>query len=1161
MKLSKYLLQLFLICVLLAIIFDAIIRRDSFWGNASISQYTSAVPDHHVAPSTRLPPCSPAKDARKSTSRITILPVSRIVRLRFHRMRESSMSINKITRPSVSGILPRERLFSLMDDALMRPAVWISGPGGSGKSTLVASYLDARNLPCLWYRVDEGDGDIATLFYYLGLAAKKGAGERRIDLPILTPDHQLTYRNFARRYFEELFSQLKPPYVVVFDDYQDAPYDSPFHDVFGTGLDEIPEGINVILISRSGPPPALARLRAGQKINTVGWDDLRLPPEESADFVGLFWKARQSQEDVRKLYDRTQGWIAGLVLMLESEKGEGRIDPCFERNTPEEIFDYFATELFGKTDERMRQFLLETAFLPGTTAGMAQRLTGIGESAEILSSLNRDHFFTERHASSDPVYHYHPLFRDFLLNRARTQLAPDGLQTVRQKAAALLEEAGQVEDAAHLLRESGEWDGFIRLILCHARSLTEQGRFKTLQDWLASVPRETLDNIPWLRYWLGVCRLSFNPGEARSLFEGAFQSFEKSRDDVGMLLACAGAMNSVHYEYDDFTLYDKWIAWLDERMKVNPSFPAPEIEARVAAAMADALTWRQPGRSDIDIWLERALILSRQTGDFGLHVMAGFYAQHYYIWMGDITRSSILVEDIGRMVRSPNVSPMVRILRNFLAAIVNNSATTSYDHSLQLLTEALEIGESNGLHIWDHLILAAGVSAALNKGDLDAAGDFLQRMETVLAHGGQANYCQYNYLSAWHWARSGDFSQALGHARAAVKLAEEKGQILPEISIRLALAQILHETGDHRQAEAQLAVAGRLAEQTGSRFLEYMYLTAAAWIAWEQGDESIGLERLRNAFAVGREQGFLNMFWWWYPKAMAKLCAKAMEAGIEPVYARELIRRRNLLPDSPPLHLEEWPWLLKIYTLGRFEIVKDGNPLHFSGKVQKKPLELLKALVAFGGNDVSEEKITDALWPEADGHAAHSAFTTTLSRLRQMVGSEKAVMFRDGKATLDPSLTWTDAWAFERLSDQAETLWKDVGDQSTASDAGEAARVTMTALSLYKGAFLATEAWPWVLTLRERLRRKFHRLVTRMGDCLEQAGELETEIALYEKAIDTDDIVEEFYRRLMLCYRRIGREAEAGAVYRHCCQALAAIGEKPTSAIEVAYNSFLSGNG
>lgn len=51
------------------------------------------------------------------------------------------------------------------------PVVWVSGLAGSGKTTLITSYLDSRHVPCLWYSIDRGDGDMATFFYYMGLAA------------------------------------------------------------------------------------------------------------------------------------------------------------------------------------------------------------------------------------------------------------------------------------------------------------------------------------------------------------------------------------------------------------------------------------------------------------------------------------------------------------------------------------------------------------------------------------------------------------------------------------------------------------------------------------------------------------------------------------------------------------------------------------------------------------------------------------------------------------------------------------------------------------------------------------------------------------------------------------------------------------------------------
>ena len=84
-----------------------------------------------------------------------------------------SAVIAKITCPRVSEIIIRKRLFDIIDRAREKPVIWIAAPAGSGKTTLVASYLDKRKIRSLWYQVDEGDANIAGFFYYMGLAAKK----------------------------------------------------------------------------------------------------------------------------------------------------------------------------------------------------------------------------------------------------------------------------------------------------------------------------------------------------------------------------------------------------------------------------------------------------------------------------------------------------------------------------------------------------------------------------------------------------------------------------------------------------------------------------------------------------------------------------------------------------------------------------------------------------------------------------------------------------------------------------------------------------------------------------------------------------------------------------------------------------------------------------
>jgi LuxR family maltose regulon positive regulatory protein len=99
----------------------------------------------------------------------------------------TSALLAKLSRPRLFRVLNREGLFAALDAARDQPAVWISGPPGAGKTSLAASYLTARKVPGIWYELDTGDSDAASLFHFLAQAAPRPRREASGPRPAASP--------------------------------------------------------------------------------------------------------------------------------------------------------------------------------------------------------------------------------------------------------------------------------------------------------------------------------------------------------------------------------------------------------------------------------------------------------------------------------------------------------------------------------------------------------------------------------------------------------------------------------------------------------------------------------------------------------------------------------------------------------------------------------------------------------------------------------------------------------------------------------------------------------------------------------------------------------------------------------------------------------------
>ena len=319
----------------------------------------------------------------------------------------------------------------------------------------------------------------------------------------------------------------------------------------------------------------------------------------------------------------------------------------------------------------------------------------------------------------------------------------------------------------------------------------------------------------------------------------------------------------------------------------------------------------------------------------------------------------------------------------------------------------------------------------------------------------------------------------------------------------------------------------------------------SAYGLWRAGCPGPGLELLHQALILGREHrlcsGLLGDPPGLTAGALAALCALALERDMEPCYVRRLIQEAGLTPPSP--NLARWPYPVRLYTLGQWSVLVQGQPLHFSGKAQRRPLWLLQHLLAKGGRPVPVallRKAMDEASEDGDGHFSRGAFDMALNRLRHLLPVPDLVQLNDGLLSLNESLCWVDAWACERLLLRA--------DQALEVTCG--LRLFERALALFEGDFLAGEDSAWALLARERIRARLLRVARRLGQSLEAEGRWAESGALFERLREIFPLDEDVCLHLIRSHVKREEFAQATHLYGRCRDLLAKVlGVLPNPAI------------
>ncbi len=1021
-------------------------------------------------------------------------------------------TLAKLSRPRLYKSVVRERLLSLLDEKREHPVVWIAAPPGAGKTTLAASYIEEARAKSIWFQVDSGDSDPATFFYYLKQAVEQGNQRKAKPLQLFTPDYLLDIEGFSRRFFRDAFLRLPDDVLLVFDNYHEIEPQSPLHAGFAAALSEIPHNANVLVLSRADPPASFAQAIVNRTITTVPWGDLKLSKNEAADIA----KARGVTDPaiIDELQLQSDGWVAGLTLMLERSIGGGDILGAARPETLETVSDYFAQVIFERSSSEAQDVMLRTAMLPHITPALVEAVTGNNAAIDHIKALHRGHLFVGRTHGEVETYQYHKMFHGYLKSRARIALTSDDIRTIQTKAAQHLEDNNDLEAAFTMCAGAHAWDDAVRLFIDHAPELIAHGRWRTLQRWFTTLPKASTDSNPWIQYWHGKSLIWVEPQAAQPLLKAAYEGFIDARLQTEQVLAGVGVLEAIILEYDylKFHEIDDWLEKVSAHIEKGVAFSTAEDEIRVYSILVRCCYLRAPDHPSMQVWHSNLVEYVQRTRDPNLMVTvaSGLLALVYL--KGDESALEHAKRLAAPALHSTEVTP--RNLGFYLADLGYALYTfRRYTEALDCYDRADDIANEYGLISVLQRTAYQRTICARRAGLHDVAEQSAESFASLRTNGNVAGPRSLEVLRAMIAFDRRDYTKAIESAIAVEDEIRFEGCYFTTMLHRIVCANILIGSGETEEAKRLLKLArSRVAGPNTDHHLGSIALNES-WIAHINGNATSRDAYLEEALQWAHDKrGRLRYHW--FRNALEALLPVALERKIDQKMALDLAHDLHITPGDNTT--ENWPWPVKIYTFGKFELLIDGQPAIFSRKLPKKTLALLKAIIALGGKDVPEQRLIDALWPDADGDSAQRSLSASLHRLRKLLVHADAVRLSGGALSLSEQLCWVDAFAFERQ----------IACDGDSDAFGRA-------LALYRGTFLIDEdSSPWLAPFREHLRSRFTDAVGKLGKTLEDNGRDDEAIALYSRGIEADNLIESFYQGLMRCHERLGQEAEAINTYR-----------------------------
>jgi len=431
----------------------------------------------------------------------------------------------KLYKPELPvGIVHRRELVERLERDSEKKLILVIAPAGYGKSTLICDWLEHYGRRNVWLAFDENYNDTESFLRYLIAAISDVVPKFGSTIKPLLSYATIPSPDVLAEAMVADFTTIQTPIVLALDDYHRIT-SKTVQEMVIQMLQKLPDGIQLVILSRHDPPWPLSRWRVSGWMRDLRAVDLSFSFEE----VGVFFKDFHfDPRTLANLHNLTEGWITGLQLVKLSLVDEK--DPeHFVRNFNDRlIVDYLMEEVVSRQPPDMVEFLSVTAMFDRFCASLCDALLADGNARQMgsqsyIDRLEKENLFLVPLDRDRLWFRYHHLFQNLLQQHLRQNLSVERKTLIRHRAGEWFANRGLSTEALHHFLAIGEVREAAGLVEEQAHILLdESSEIRILDKWLSLFPDSSMRILPSLMVVKAIRNVyTYNLVEALSLGERA----------------------------------------------------------------------------------------------------------------------------------------------------------------------------------------------------------------------------------------------------------------------------------------------------------------------------------------------------------------------------------------------------------------------------------------------------------------------------------------------------------------------------------------------------------------------------------------------------------------------------------------------------------------